>query len=651
MARRLAAIMFTDLAGYTALAQADETGALRLLKEIQGLSQPILSAHSGRQVKSMGDGLLIEFPDTLDAVECAVNLQRRLHEYNALKGSQPIRLRVGIHLGDVQEEGSDILGDAVNIASRIEPLADLGGICLSEPVYVQVRNKVAYRFEKVGPKNLKGVREPLDVYRVALPWLAAEAFPADSGAPRLAVLPLANISPESKDEYFADGLTEELITALSQMKGLRVISRTSVNQYRGTTKPVAQIGSELGASWVLEGSVRRAGEQLRISVQLIDARTDEHLWAQTYDRKLENVFSVQGEVAERTAEALRLKLTKSDHEAIKAGPTANLEAWDCYLKAKYFAAQGGRDAFDEAFRWFEKATTKDPSFGVAYAEWGALYVLVVGWWMPSHEGFPKAKVLIDRAKELAPDSAETHTAAGMFALKCDLDWTTAENELLAAITLNPSDAGAHFWHGVTQFTTGRFPTAFEEFRKTVQLDPQNSDAWDWMVSAAFWGGDRESAIALAELQRDRNPSYAENHGRLGMDYWMVGRVDDARREVALMKEPLTDFARMAKAGFLAMLGEPQEAREVLARFEASAKTSYVPLCWIYGLYFSLGENQKGFELLERDEREGDHLLWWAFWVPWFDAIRDDPRFVALLRQRGLPEVRPAKSMAPRTLAR
>ena len=265
--------MFTDLAGFTPLAQADEAGALRLLKEQEKMIRPILETHRGRKVKSMGDGLLIEFLNALDTVECGVDLQRQAHERNAREGAQPLQLRVGIHLGDVQQRGTDIFGDAVNIASRIEPLAEPGGVCLSDPVYVQVRNKVPYQLEKLGPKSLKGVREPIDVYRIVLPWAKEEAPAPGPSPPRLAVLPLVNISPDPRDDYFAAPLTEELITVLSQIRGLRVISRTSVNQNKGTTKPLALIGSELGADSVLEGSVRKAGDRLRIAVQLIDTRT------------------------------------------------------------------------------------------------------------------------------------------------------------------------------------------------------------------------------------------------------------------------------------------------------------------------------------------------------------------------------------------
>jgi len=237
--RRLAAIVFTDIEGYTALSQRDEPAALRLVQEQDRLGQALVQIHHGRKVKSTGDGLMLEFPDALDAVACAVDLQRHVHERNARVGGAPLRVRVGIHVGDVQGVGKDILGDAVNIAARIEPVAEPGGICISGAVREQVWNKTSEKLEKLPPRALKGVQLPVDLYRVVLPWVVGEPTPPTVVRTGLAVLPFGNISPDPKDEYIADGLTEELITALSHIQGLRVIARTSVMQYKAASKPVS----------------------------------------------------------------------------------------------------------------------------------------------------------------------------------------------------------------------------------------------------------------------------------------------------------------------------------------------------------------------------------------------------------------------------
>jgi len=330
--RRLSAIMFTDVVGSTASAQANEAEALKLRDEQAGLVRPLFAAHHGREVKSMGDGFLSEFDSALRAVQCAIDIQQHLHERNSQAGVTPIELRIGIHLGDVEQRDTDIFGDAVNIASRVEPLASPGGICISGEVFSQIRNKIPNKFEKLPPTALKGVQAPVDIYRIALPWVTRDA-PASSGGPTgIAILPFANISPDPKDEYFADGLTEELITVLSQIRELRVIARSSVTPYKSTSKGVAQIGAELGVSSILEGSVRKAGSQLRITAQLIDVASQGHVWANSYNRELTDVFAVQVELAQQVADALRVELRASERAQIAARPMVKPDSYLSYLK-------------------------------------------------------------------------------------------------------------------------------------------------------------------------------------------------------------------------------------------------------------------------------------------------------------------------------
>jgi adenylate cyclase len=332
--RRLVVIMFTDMVGFTARAQADEAAALGLRQEQEELIRPVLASHQGHEVKSTGDGLLVEFGSALKAIECAIGIQRRLHERNAKGGATRIDLRIGIHLGDVEQHGGDIFGDAVNIASRIEAIAEPGGICLSSAVYEQVRNKIPDTLVKLPPRSMKGVQRPMDLYRVVLPWTVREPLSASPGPARLAVLPFSNISPDPSDEYFADGLTEELITVLSQLKELRVIARTSVMPYKSTSKGIAQIGAELGVATVLEGSVRKAGDQLRITVQLIDVATQEHTWANTFDRKLDKIFAVQSEIAKLIAKQLKVNVRAAEQARLEARPPIRPDSYLAYLKGR-----------------------------------------------------------------------------------------------------------------------------------------------------------------------------------------------------------------------------------------------------------------------------------------------------------------------------
>jgi adenylate cyclase len=640
MPRRLAAIMFTDIAGYTQLAQTDESGALRLLREQEKIVRPLLAVHQGRKVKSMGDGLLLEFEDALDAVECGAELQRQVHERNAQEGARPLRIRVGIHLGDVQRRGTDILGDAVNVASRIEPLAESGGVCISAQVFDQVHNKVAYRLEKLGPKSLKGVREQIDVYRVVLPWAAEGAETTGPTLPRIAVLPLANISPDPKDEYFADGLTEELITILSQIKGLRVISRTSVNQYKGTTKPVAQIGSELGVDSVLEGSVRRAGDQLRITVQLIDPRTDEHRWAQTYDRKLENVFAIQAEVAEQTARALRLELVGPERESIRKGPTANLAAYDLYLRGIH--ALHGADAHEalaESIKLFEEAIRNDPGFSQAYAQLANVFIGLAGDTLPWDETFSRARELVVKALELDPNSSDAYTSLCILALQSDNDYNVAGAGFKRAISLNPSNANAHFWYGLLLMTVNRFDDAVREFRTTIELDPLWTAPRHALIRAQCLAGEFALAIASAEEERDKHAEDPLSHVNLGRVYADAGRRANARREAELAARLLRkagEYRQWTLAALWAQVGKPEEARRMLRKLVQTSRTKYVNRLWIAAVYAALGEKEKAFEWLKRDSGEGAKSLWMWHHLSAFDPIRGDPRFRSMLERLNLP---------------
>jgi len=301
--RKLAAIMFTDMVGYTALTQRNESLALELLQEHRRILRPIFQRHFGSEIKTIGDGFLVEFASALEAARCASDIQQTLHEFNEnLQSDRKIRLRIGIHVGDIIHSQNDVYGDAVNIASRIEPLAEPEGVCLTGSVREQIRNKFEFPLEKIFGVSLKNLEEPVDVFRIVFPW--EKITRVETGRierRRIAILPLAIISSDPKDEYFADGLTEELITVLSQLSELRVIARTSVTPYKSTSKGVSQIGTELGVNAVLEGSVRKAGDELRITVQLIDVGTQEHTWASTYDRKLEKVFAVQADIAKQVA--------------------------------------------------------------------------------------------------------------------------------------------------------------------------------------------------------------------------------------------------------------------------------------------------------------------------------------------------------------
>jgi adenylate cyclase len=635
--RRLAAIMFTDMVGYTASTQTDEAGALELLREQEELLRPLFTTHHGREIKSTGDGFLVEFDSALRAVECAVAIQKQLRERNARPRAKPIRLRVGVHLGDVEEHGSDIFGDAVNIASRIEPLAPPGGVCISGQVYDQVRNKIANSFEKLGPRSLKNVQFPVDVYRVALPGGVAETPSGGRARARLAVLPLANISPDPKDEYFADGLTEELISSLSKIRELRVIARTSVSQYKSGSKSVSQIGSELDVGSVLEGSVRKAGNRLRITLQLIDARTQEHVWAHSYDRELDDVFAIQMEIAEKTAAALRLELVGTEREFLRKKPTSNIVAYNLYLRGLHAARRTSIDGYVESVKFFEEAIGQDPEFSLAYSSLANTYVLLAGETMKPRHAFPRAQELLAKALALDPNSSEAHTARGNLALQHDRDWDLSESEFQRAIELNPSNANAHFWYAMLLLVLQRFDEAAEELRVTIELDPLWKLPSLWLMTVQFTSGDFDSAIATAREEVERDSSDPNPHIALGTIYFRAGRIEEARREAELSAGPISQTAMADRAVLGALVGQPEEARRLIREWTDEAETRYINPVWVAALYAVLGEKEAAFDFLEREFREGEIGSFWFFYQGCaFDPLRDDPRFRAILERLNLP---------------
>jgi TolB-like protein/class 3 adenylate cyclase len=301
--RRLAAIMLTDIVGYTALGQENESAALELLARHRELIRPLFSRHAGREVKTMGDAFLVEFASALEATLCAIDIQSTVHSRNLERGEK-LQVRIGIHVGDVMHQEGDVLGDTVNVASRIEPLAQAGGVCISGQVFDHVKNKVSYPFVRLEAGRLKNVNDSVEVYRIVLPWEGQVSKVIELDTRRIAILPFSNMSPDPNDEYFADGITEEVISTASAITGLTLIARASVMRYKGMTKGIEEIGKELQVGTVLEGSVRKAGSRLRIGVQLIDVQSQGHLWAETYDRDFGDVFAVQSDIAKQVANAL-----------------------------------------------------------------------------------------------------------------------------------------------------------------------------------------------------------------------------------------------------------------------------------------------------------------------------------------------------------
>lgn len=630
--------MFTDIVGYTALTQNDEALALTLLEEHRNLLRPIFQEHGGREVKTIGDSFLVEFSSVLEAARCAVKIQDRLHERNgSVSPERRIQVRIGLHLGDLVYSGGDVYGDAVNIASRIEPLADPGGICASEQVYAQIRNKLGLGIASLGKRELKNVQEPVEVYKIELPWGKKEELNLQPDVNRIAVLPFVNISPDKGDEYFSDGLTEELISTISNISELSVISRTSIMSYRGSAKKLSEIGRELGVGNVLEGSVRKAGDRIRVSVQLIDVKSDRHLWVQNYDRQLDDVFAVQTDIAGQVADALRIRILPNERQQLEKRPTKSTEAYTLYLKGRYHWNRRSKESLLKAVEYFKLATEADPDFAAAYSGMADCYgVLADHGHMAAREVLPKGMELSEKAVQLDDTAAEAHTSLAGFAYCWERDWEKGEREFRRAIELNPSYATAHHWYSVMLLRQRRFEESLSEAKKARQLDPLSPQIHSFCGLVYSVMGRHELAEELGRRAMEIDPQFVPGHINLAYIYMVAKKHADAEREAQLLLDlQKSPPARLGVAAVKAFSGKRDEARVILDELSRLPAEDYLPPILLAMTYAGLGENEKVIQMVEKAYNEREFWFYELNVDPLCESIRSDPRVAAIMKKAGL----------------
>src|SRR5277367_4399629 len=512
--RELAAIMFSDIVGYTALMGRDEREGLRAVREHRERLRAVLPLFNGRLIGEVGDGTLSSFHSAVDAVNCARELQATLVE------NPELRLRIGIHVGDVVFTDKTVLGDGVNIASRIHELAPPGGCCISERVYEEIRNKPEFHVQDLGEKHLKNVARPIRAYaltaadapgqprsslrsstdagqsrrrRLAIgvgalliiaivgistwKWIGLSSVwsPVGAHAPAMrsiAVLPLENLSGDPAQEYFADGMTDELITDLAKISGLRVISRTSVMKFKGNHREqLPEIAKALNVNTIVEGSVLRVGDKVRITAQLIDAATDKHLWAESYERDTRDVLTLQDEVASTIAQQIDVELTPNEQARLAHPRPVNPEALEAGLKGRYFIGKGTSEGYQKAKECFEQAIKIAPEYAGGYLGLASVYVVAADLVVSNREVMPKAKDLLATALLLDDASADAHSILATIHWDYDEDWDASEREFLRAIELEPGNAIAHGGYGFMLFLQTRFDEAEPELKLAQQLDP------------------------------------------------------------------------------------------------------------------------------------------------------------------------------------
>jgi len=543
--RKLAAILAADVVGFSRLAGTDEDRTLARLRALRSdLIDPTIAVHHGRVVKRTGDGALVEFRSVVDAVRCAVEIQNAMVERNAgVPAERRIEFRIGIHLGDVVEESDgDLMGDGVNIAARLEGVAKPGAICLSEDAFRQVRARLDLAVSDLGERELKNIAEKVRVYSLevgrpaeAKPAQQARAVAEKTGAsekPSIAVLPFQNMSGDPEQEYFADGISEDIITALSKLSQLFVIARNSSFTFKGKTVHVREIGKTLGVRYVLEGSVRKAGNRVRITAQLIDATNDGHLWAERFDRDLTDIFAVQDDVTGQIVAALSLNLTHSDRQRLMAEQTDNMEAFDCFLRGRELWWRHAKEPNAQARDLLLRATELDPNFAPAYAWLAAAHVndYVSGWTASPSRSLELALQAGTRAATLDERYPDAHWALAMINL-----WMRRYDEAIRSaeksIALNPNFADGYHSLGVILHYVGRSEEALRCFEKAVALNPLFPGMWlHFQGQAYFQLGRYEEAEAVLKRRIFRFPETDASRVLLAATYGQMGRLDEAREQ-------------------------------------------------------------------------------------------------------------------------
>jgi adenylate cyclase len=570
--RRLTAILAADVAGYSRLMGADDEGTLSRLKAHRlALVDPKIAEHRGRIVKTTGDGMLVEFASVVDAVRCAVDVQRGMAEHNAeVPQDKRIEFRVGVNVGDIIFDGNDIFGDGVNIAARLEGIADPGGVCISDDTHRQVRGKIDISFDDLGEKELKNIARPVRVYRVRLqtakPQSAAALTLPDK--PSIAVLPFQNMSGDPEQEYFADGMVEDMITALSRFKSLFVIARNSSFTYKGRAVDVKQVGRDLGVRYVLEGSVRKSGNRVRITAQLIDTSTGAHLWADRFDGGLEDVFDLQDRVTANVVGAIAPKLEQVEIERAKRKPTESQDAYDYYLRGLANTYQWSKEATDDALRLFYRAIELDPGFASAYGMAAYCYVIRKGngWMTDRAREIAEAARLARQAVELGADDAVALAGGGYALVFVVRDFDNGADYLDRALALNPNFATALISSGWAKAFFGEPDEAIKRVTTAMRLsplDPLSFRAFGGIGMAHFIASRYDEASLWAEKSLQVRPHYLPAICFLAAAKDLAGRHIEAQKVMAHLREvdpamrvsAIKDWMPIRRADDLARLEE------------------------------------------------------------------------------------------------
>jgi adenylate cyclase len=699
--RKLAAIMFTDMVGYSALSQRDDRLALELLEEHRHLLREIFPRFHGTEIKTIGDAFLVEFGSALEAAQCAIEIQRTLAKRNHdVTLDRRIELKIGIHIGDVVHRNGDVYGDGVNIASRIEQLAGAGGICVSMDVERQIRNALEARFEKFGSADLKNIKLPMDLFRIVLPWekgneptakrtskkspvlvpvailamlvllagwwwmqrssknqglpAAPHAVPtAPATVPdqkSVAVLPFVNLSDDKGSEYFSDGVSEELLTVLQKIPGMHVAARTSAFSFKGKNATAQEIGQKLGVAHLVEGSVRKSGDTVRIAARLTRADTGEELWSENYTRNLKDVFAVQTELAQTIVEQLLGRFVGTDAgstakekiqaevQAAEKGGTKNVEAHQLYLQGRFYENRHSDKSTREALAAYQRAVELDPGFARAWAGVARTNTWVAGF---STEGGQKgldahlasARDAVARALAIEPNLPDALYARAWIETNFDFNWSAATQSVSKAMALAPADPNVLIAAANLETALGNTDRGIEIYRKAVELDPVNAQSRSFLAFGL--ATTKQFAEARAEYARviELNSSAPWAHAGLGLSYLLENKFEEA---ATAAQADAGEWARLLIVS-CARWGQKRVTESDAALAELTKNEAETAAFQIAEAYAYRGDKDRAFEWLERARRQRDPGLGDLRKDPLLENLYDDPRWNVFLHTMGLAD--------------
>ncbi len=659
--------MFTSIVKYPV--EKDNVASVYLLEKERELLRPMLASHRGHEIRAhnigpQGVGLkgwlagpsksgseeprpfecLVEFANAFDATTCAIEIQRKMHEHNQrTTATKQIRLRIGLHAGSVEKRGGEVVGEGVSVASRIAFLASGNEILLSGDVWNQVKSKVSHPAMKLETPSLDGDLSRIGIFRLEpqSDRTHHNEREAKFDPRRLAVLPFANFSSDPNDEYFADGMTEELITSLSGLKELTVIARTSVKRYKDVTKSASEIGKELNAATLVEGSVRKAGNRVRVSVQLIDSRTEGHIWVQNYDRELNDIFTIQSELAERVSKELRIQLVESERKRLGRRPTESTEAYTLYLKGRHQLNKRTKEGLARALEYFKIALDTDPKFALPHVGISECHSVSDSY---GYRNPPlareEAKQAATRAVELDEGSGEAHLSLA-WVLMDDWDWEGSEREFRHALELTPSDPMVHRMYAHWLVDQSREHEAMDELNRSLELDPNSPFVYLNIAEVLFLMSRYEEAITTyekaLEMESDHVPTLLSFVYALA-DRRMFSRAIEVRNRLLRLNfpEPRTN---LFLAYVLAKQGMGDESRKLLTGVLERSASEFVPLEEIAAVYVALGNRDTAFEFLSKAIDMKSVGLTSLRYSARFESLRSDIRFDNLLRRMSLDRKR------------